>query len=111
MCLRVSLKVNSNILDKSNDLKQLREQICKLDEQLDSRMQVKSSQICLLHRYASTHSLKEAFCFSVHHCVHFLFTKCPSTFIPWTFCEKKIFFSQSTNTKYFYSFVFVRVCA
>lgn len=32
-------QVNSNILDKSNDLKQLREQICKLDEQLDSGMQ------------------------------------------------------------------------
>ncbi|XP_029998550.1 kinetochore protein NDC80 homolog [Sphaeramia orbicularis] len=32
-------QVNSNILDKSNDLKQLREQIRKLDEQLDSHMQ------------------------------------------------------------------------
>lgn len=39
------LKVTSNILDKSNDLKQLREQICRLDEQLGSRMQVKFSQI------------------------------------------------------------------
>lgn len=33
-------KVNSNILDKSNDMKQLREQIRKLDERLDSDMQV-----------------------------------------------------------------------
>ncbi|KAL7391452.1 hypothetical protein ABVT39_009460 [Epinephelus coioides] len=33
-------QVNSNILDKSNDLKQLREQIRKLDERLDSDMQV-----------------------------------------------------------------------
>uniref|UniRef100_A0A3Q4BDR6 Kinetochore protein NDC80 n=1 Tax=Mola mola TaxID=94237 RepID=A0A3Q4BDR6_MOLML len=32
-------QVNSNILDKSNDMKQLREQIRKLDEQLDSEMQ------------------------------------------------------------------------
>lgn len=32
-------QVNSNILDKSNDLKQLREQIRKLDERLDSDMQ------------------------------------------------------------------------
>lgn len=32
-------QVNSNILDKSNDLKQLREQIRKLEEQLDSHMQ------------------------------------------------------------------------
>ncbi|XP_054467133.1 kinetochore protein NDC80 homolog isoform X1 [Anoplopoma fimbria] len=34
-----SEQVNSNILDKSNDLKQLREQIRKLDERLDSDMQ------------------------------------------------------------------------
>ncbi|XP_068594766.1 kinetochore protein NDC80 homolog, partial [Brachionichthys hirsutus] len=34
-----SEQVNSNILDKSNDLKQLREQIRKLDEQLDCEMQ------------------------------------------------------------------------
>ncbi|XP_078106964.1 kinetochore protein NDC80 homolog [Sander vitreus] len=33
-------QVNSNILDKSNDLKQMREQIRKLDERLDSNMQV-----------------------------------------------------------------------
>lgn len=33
--------MNSNILDKSNDMKQLREQIRKLDERLDSEMQVK----------------------------------------------------------------------
>uniref|UniRef100_A0A8C5GTG7 Kinetochore protein NDC80 n=1 Tax=Gouania willdenowi TaxID=441366 RepID=A0A8C5GTG7_GOUWI len=32
-------QVNSNIMDKSNDLKQLREQIRKLDERLDSEMQ------------------------------------------------------------------------
>ncbi|KAG7490903.1 hypothetical protein JOB18_044267 [Solea senegalensis] len=32
-------QVNSNILDKSNDLKQLREQIRKLDEQLETDMQ------------------------------------------------------------------------
>ncbi|KAI3372804.1 hypothetical protein L3Q82_023264, partial [Scortum barcoo] len=32
-------QVNSNILDKSNDIKQLREQIRKLDERLDSDMQ------------------------------------------------------------------------
>ncbi|CAB1423580.1 unnamed protein product [Pleuronectes platessa] len=32
-------QLNSNILDKSNDLKQLREQIRKLDERLDSGMQ------------------------------------------------------------------------
>ncbi|CAG5923616.1 unnamed protein product [Menidia menidia] len=32
-------QVNSNIIDKSNDLKQLREQIRKLDEWLDSNMQ------------------------------------------------------------------------
>ncbi|XP_068559668.1 kinetochore protein NDC80 homolog [Cebidichthys violaceus] len=34
-----SEQVNSNLLDKSNDLKQLREQIRKLDERLDSDMQ------------------------------------------------------------------------
>ncbi|XP_029295965.1 kinetochore protein NDC80 homolog [Cottoperca gobio] len=34
-----SEQVNSNILDKSNDLKQLREQIRKVDERLDSDMQ------------------------------------------------------------------------
>ena len=33
-------KVNSNILDKSNDLKQLKEQIRKVDERLDAEMQV-----------------------------------------------------------------------
>lgn len=33
-------KVNSNIMDKSNDIKQLREQIRKLDERLDCDMQV-----------------------------------------------------------------------
>lgn len=33
-------KVNSNIMDKSNDMKQLREQIRKLDERLDCEMQV-----------------------------------------------------------------------
>ncbi|XP_014897726.1 kinetochore protein NDC80 homolog isoform X2 [Poecilia latipinna] len=32
-------QVNSNIVDKSNDLKQIREQIRKLDEQLDTDMQ------------------------------------------------------------------------
>ncbi|KAM9857933.1 kinetochore protein NDC80 homolog [Aulostomus maculatus] len=32
-------QVNSNVLDKSNDLKQLKEQIRKLDERLDSDMQ------------------------------------------------------------------------
>ncbi|XP_026178382.1 kinetochore protein NDC80 homolog [Mastacembelus armatus] len=32
-------QVKSNVLDKSNDLKQLREQIRKLDERLDSNMQ------------------------------------------------------------------------
>ncbi|KAM7017660.1 kinetochore protein NDC80 homolog [Tautogolabrus adspersus] len=32
-------QVNSNIMDKSNDVKQLREQIRKLDERLDSDMQ------------------------------------------------------------------------
>ncbi|XP_047446865.1 kinetochore protein NDC80 homolog [Mugil cephalus] len=32
-------QLNSNIMDKSNDLKQLREQIRKLDERLDSDMQ------------------------------------------------------------------------
>ncbi|KAF7652995.1 hypothetical protein LDENG_00088960 [Lucifuga dentata] len=32
-------QVNSNIIDKSNDLKQLREQIRKLDERLDQDMQ------------------------------------------------------------------------
>ncbi|XP_042344333.1 kinetochore protein NDC80 homolog [Plectropomus leopardus] len=32
-------QVNSNLLDKSNDLKQLREEICKLDERLDADMQ------------------------------------------------------------------------
>ncbi|XP_028433850.1 LOW QUALITY PROTEIN: kinetochore protein NDC80 homolog [Perca flavescens] len=42
--MKVSLEesceqVNSNILDKSNDLKHLREQIRKLDERLDSNMQ------------------------------------------------------------------------
>lgn len=65
-------KVNSNILDKSNDLKQLREQIGKLDEQLDSGMQVKPSQICPLHCDSSAHKLKEAFCFSVYYCVLFI---------------------------------------
>lgn len=75
-------KVNSNILDKSNDLKQLREQICKLDEQLDSGMQVKPSQICPLHCDSSAHKLKEAFCFSVYHCV-FCYTMC---FIPLCLC-------------------------
>lgn len=35
-------KVNSNIMDKSNDLKQLKEQIRKLDERLDADIQVKS---------------------------------------------------------------------
>lgn len=40
LCLEVSNEqVNSNILDKANDLKQLKEQIRKLDEQLDSDMQ------------------------------------------------------------------------
>ncbi|XP_068167347.1 kinetochore protein NDC80 homolog [Antennarius striatus] len=34
-----SEQVNSNIMDKSNDMKQLREQIRKLDEQLDCEMQ------------------------------------------------------------------------
>lgn len=38
--LFVCLKVDTNISDKSNDLKQLREQIRKLDEWLDSDMQV-----------------------------------------------------------------------
>lgn len=33
-------KVNSNTIDKSNDIKQLREQIRKLDEHLDFEMQV-----------------------------------------------------------------------
>lgn len=37
MCV---FKVNSNIMDKSNDLKQMREQIRKVDERLDSDMQV-----------------------------------------------------------------------
>lgn len=41
LCLCIS-KVNSNILDKSNDMKQLREQIRKLDERLDCGMQVSS---------------------------------------------------------------------
>lgn len=36
-------KINSNILDKSNDLKQLREQIRKLDERLGSDMQVQTT--------------------------------------------------------------------
>jgi len=39
-------KVNSNILDKSNDLKQLREHIRKLDERLGFDVQVK---FILLH--------------------------------------------------------------
>jgi hypothetical protein len=33
-------QVNSNISDKANDLKQLREQIRRLDEQLEQDMQV-----------------------------------------------------------------------
>lgn len=76
-------KVNSNILDKSNDLKQLREQIGKLDEQLDSGMQVKPSQICPLHCDSSAHKLKEAFCFSVYHCV-FFYTLCVCVRRSWT---------------------------
>lgn len=39
VCVYV-FKVNSIIFDKSNDLKQLREQIRKVDERLDSDMQV-----------------------------------------------------------------------
>ncbi|CAG08408.1 unnamed protein product, partial [Tetraodon nigroviridis] len=38
-------KVNSNTMDKSNDIKQLREQIRKLDEHLDCEMQVLYSTI------------------------------------------------------------------
>lgn len=38
-------KVNSNAIDKSNDIKQLREQIRKLDERLDCEMQVLYSPI------------------------------------------------------------------
>ncbi len=38
-------KVSSNILDKTNDIKQLREQIRKLDERLDCDMQVKNCYI------------------------------------------------------------------
>lgn len=36
----VFLQLNSNITEKSNDMKKLREHIRKLDEQLDSNMQV-----------------------------------------------------------------------
>lgn len=43
MCSFV-FKVKSNILDKTNDIKQLREQIRKLDERLDCEMQVQSTQ-------------------------------------------------------------------
>lgn len=39
-CVCNPIQLNSNICDKSNDLKQLREQIRKLEEQLDSDMQV-----------------------------------------------------------------------
>lgn len=39
--------MNSNTIDKSNDIKQLREQIRKLDERLDCEMQVLSSTINL----------------------------------------------------------------
>lgn len=48
MCLCI-FKLNSNILDKSNDMKQLREQIRKLDERLDCEMQVSSSYFTLLY--------------------------------------------------------------
>lgn len=43
MCSFV-FKVKSNILDKTNDIKQLREQIRKLDERLNCEMQVQSTQ-------------------------------------------------------------------
>lgn len=39
MCADI-FKVNSNTMDKSNDIKQLREQIRKLDEHLDCEIQV-----------------------------------------------------------------------
>lgn len=40
MCAYI-FKVNSNTMDKSNDIKQLREQIRKLDERLDCEIQVR----------------------------------------------------------------------
>lgn len=53
-------------MDKTNDIKQLREQIRKLDERLDSEMQVQSTQkfkcedLCWQHQFSTDSFVVEA---------------------------------------------------
>lgn len=63
-CVCNPIQLNSNICDKSNDLKQLREQIRKLEEQLDSDMQV-----------LTLHSLSTKLKMTTH-LLHILFVSC-----------------------------------
>lgn len=58
------VKVNSNTIDKSNDIKQLREQIRKLDERFDCEMQVLYSTINIRLCQTSCLQMRD-FCMSV----------------------------------------------
>lgn len=60
MCAYI-FKVNSNTMDKSNDIKQLREQIRKLDERLDCEIQVLYATANVQSRQTSR-VLTRAFC-------------------------------------------------